>query len=97
MSSHTNLMGVGDTILPSHIKERSIMADKEKKEVTMEDLQKQVDEITKSVTELTEENKSLKEQLTQKDLEIAKLSLGGVDKKVVTEEVKEDVEFDFTF
>lgn len=73
------------------------MADKEKKEVTMEDLQKQVDEITKSVTELTEENKSLKEQLTQKDLEIAKLSLGGVDKKVVTEEVKEDVEFDFTF
>ena len=73
------------------------MADKEKKEVTMEDLQKQVDEITKNVTELTEENKSLKEQLTQKDLEIAKLSLGGVVKKDVTEEVKEDVEFDFTF
>ena len=74
------------------------MADEKKKEkeVTMEDLQKQVDEITKNVTTLTEENKSLKEQLTQKDLEIAKLSLGGVEKKVTKEE-KEDVIFDFDF
>lgn len=75
------------------------MADKEKKdEVTLEDLQKQVAEITKQVTALTEENKSLKDQVTQKDLEITKLTLGGVKKEVVTKEVEdEDVTFDFDF
>jgi len=74
------------------------MADKEKKEVTMEDLQKQIADITKQVTSLTDENKQLKEQVTQKDLEIAKLSLGGVERKV-TNEVKQDeeVSFDFDF
>ena len=74
------------------------MADKEKKEVTLEELQKQIEDVTKQVTTLTEENKSLKEQVTQKDLEIAKLSLGGISK--VTKEVKvedEDVTFDFDF
>lgn len=68
------------------------------KELTIEDLQKQVEEITKQVTTLTEENKNLKEQVTQKDLQITKLSLGGVEKKF-TKEVKEDedVTFDFDF
>lgn len=74
------------------------MADKEKKEVTNDDLQKEVEEIKKQVTSLTDENKQLKEQITQKDLEIAKLSLGGVERKI-TNEVKQDeeVSFDFDF
>ena len=75
--------------------ERSIMEDK-KKEVTLEDLQKQVAEVTKQVTALTEENKSLKEQVTQKDLEITKLTLGGVTKQV-TNVVREDEEIEFDF
>ena len=74
------------------------MAEEKKKEVTLEDLQKQVAEVTKQVTALTEENKSLKEQVTQKDLEITKLTLGGVKKQQVINEVeKEDVTFDFDF
>lgn len=74
------------------------MAEEKKKEVTLEDLQKQVAEVTKQVTALTEENKSLKEQVTQKDLEITKLTLGGVKKEDVTKEVEdEDVTFDFDF
>lgn len=73
------------------------MAEEKKKELTLEDLQKQIGEVNKQVTSLTEENKSLKEQLSQKDLEITKLTLGGVTK--VTKEVKEDedVTFDFDF
>lgn len=75
------------------------MADKEKKEeVTMEDLQKQIQDLTKSVQTLQQENKDLKESNTQKDLEIAKLSLGGIERKSVTKEVEdEDVTFDFDF
>lgn len=75
------------------------MAEKEKKEeVTLEDLQKQIGEITKQVTTLTEENKTLKEQITQKDLEIAKLSVGSIQSQKVTKEVEdEDVDFDFDF
>ena len=75
------------------------MAEKEEKKVpTLEELQKQVGEITKQVTTLTEENKSLKEQITQKDLEIAKLSVGSIQPKKVTKEVEdEDVDFDFDF
>lgn len=74
------------------------MAEKEEK-VTLEDLQKQVEEITQQVKTLTEENTNLKEQVAQKDLEITKLSLGGVKKQEVTKEQKEDedVEFDFEF
>lgn len=72
--------------------------EKEKQEVTLEDLQKQIADITKQVSSLTEENKSLKEQVTQKDLEITKLTLGGVTKQV-TKEITEDEEvtFDFDF
>ena len=72
------------------------MADEKK--VTIEDLQKQIDEVNTQIKTLTEENNSLKEQVSQKDLEIAKLTLGGVN-KVVTKEVKEDedVTFDFDF
>lgn len=73
------------------------MADKEKKEVTLEDLQNQIDELKKQATSLTEENKSLKEQVTQKDLEITKLTLGGVKKEVTKEVEVEDVNFDFDF
>ena len=75
------------------------MAEKEEKKVpTLEELQKQVGEITKQVTTLTEENKSLKEQITQKDLEIAKLSVGAIQPQKVTKEVEdEDVDFDFDF
>ena len=73
------------------------MADKEKKEVTLEDLQKEVTEVTKQVSSLTEENKSLKDQLTQKDLEITRLTLGGVKKQVTKEVEDEDVTFDFDF
>ena len=75
------------------------MAEKEEKKVpTLEELQKQVGEITKQVSTLTEENKSLKEQLTQKDLEIAKLSVGSIQSQKVTKEVEdEDVNFDFDF
>lgn len=75
------------------------MDEKEEKKVpTLEELQKQVGEITKQVTTLTEENKSLKEQITQKDLEIAKLSVGSIQPKKVTKEVEdEDVDFDFDF
>ena len=74
------------------------MVDKEKKEeVTLEDLQKQVAEVTKQITTLTEENKSLKDQITQKDLEITKLTLGGVKKEVTKEVEVEDVNFDFDF
>ena len=74
------------------------MADKEEKKVpTLEELQKQVGEITKQVTTLTEENKSLKEQITQKDLEIAKLSVGSIQSQKVTKEVKEDEDVDFDF
>lgn len=75
------------------------MADKEKKEpLTLEELQKQVADVTKQVTTLTEENNTLKEQLTQKELEIQKLTLGGVQKQV-TKETKEDeeIQFDFDF
>ena len=72
------------------------MADEKK--VTIEELQKQIDDVTSQIKNLTEENNSLKEQVTQKDLEIAKLTLGGVN-KVITKEVKEDedVTFDFDF
>lgn len=72
------------------------MADEKK--VTIEELQKQIDDVNSQIKNLTEENNSLKEQVTQKDLEIAKLTLGGVT-KVVTKEVKEDevVSFDFDF
>ena len=75
------------------------MAEKEEKKVpTLEELQKQVGEITKQVTTLTEENKSLKEQITQKDLEIAKLSVGSLQPQKVTKEVQdEEVNFDFDF
>ena len=75
------------------------MDEKEEKKVpTLEELQKQVGEITKQVTTLTEENKSLKEQITQKDLEIAKLSVGSLQQQKVTKEVEdEDVDFDFDF
>lgn len=75
------------------------MAKEEKKELTLEDLQKQVEDITKQVTSLTEENTQLKEKLTQKDLEITKLSLGGVKKEVTKEQPKEEEEvtFDFEF
>ena len=75
------------------------MGKEEKKELTLEDLQKQVQEITKQVTTLTEENKNLKEEITQKDLQISKLTLGGVEKKVTKEVEKEDeeVSFDFDF
>lgn len=67
------------------------------KEVTLEDLQKQIKDVTEQVTTLQDENKKLKEENSQKDLEIAKLTLGGVQK--VTKEVKEDedVTFDFDF
>lgn len=73
--------------------------EKEKQEVTLEDLQKQIGEINKQVTSLTDENKNLKEQLAQKELEITKLSLGGVQKQVtkVEEKENEDVNFDFDF
>ena len=77
------------------------MADKEEKkpQPTIEDLQKQIDELGKQVVSVTEENKTLKEQNAQKDLEIQKLSLGGVVKQnVVTKEVEdEDTNFDFDF
>lgn len=78
------------------------MADKEnekKQEATLEDLQKQIGDINKQVTSLTDENKNLKEQLAQKELEITKLSLGGVEKQVtkVKEKEDEDVNFDFDF
>ena len=76
------------------------MAEKEEKKTpTLEELQKQIADITKQVGELSEENKSLKEQVTQKDLEITKLTLGGVKKEVtkVEEKQDEDVEFDFDF
>ena len=74
------------------------MAEKEKKEVTIEDLQKQIGEITQQVTSLTEENKSLKDTITQKDLQIAKLSLGGREKQVTkVEQEDEDINFDFDF
>lgn len=70
----------------------------EKKEVTLEDLQKQIADVTKEVTSLKEENTSLKEQITQKDLQITKLTLGGVEKKVVKETREdEEVSFDFDF
>ena len=71
------------------------MEDK-KKEVTLEDLQSQINDLKKQATSLTEENKSLKEQVTQKDLEITKLTLGGVTKKV-TNVVREDEEIEFDF
>ena len=71
------------------------MTDEKKKEVTLEDLQNQIAEVTKQVSSLTEENKSLKEQVAQKDLQITKLTLGGVTTQV-TKEV-EDVSFDFDF
>ena len=70
----------------------------EKKEVTLEDLQKQLEEVTSQISTLTEENTQLKEKVKQKDLEITKLSLGAVTKG--TKEVKEEpeeVEFDFDF
>ena len=74
------------------------MAKEEKQEVTKEDLQKQISEITGQVTSLTEENKSLKDQLAQKDLQISKLTLGAVEKKVTKVETEdEDVSFDFDF
>ena len=70
----------------------------EKNVPTLEELQKQVGDITKQVTTLTEENKSLKEQLTQKDLEIDKLSVGAIKPQKVTKvEEDEDVSFDFDF
>ena len=70
----------------------------QKEELTLEDLQKQIKDVNSQITTLTEENTNLKEQLKQKDLEIAKLSLGGIS-KIVTKEVKEDEEvtFDFDF
>lgn len=70
----------------------------EKKEVTIEDLQKQIGEINTMVKTLQDENKSLKEQVAQKDLELTKLSIGS-DTKKVTKEEKEDEEtsFDFDF
>lgn len=75
------------------------MADKEKKEeLTLEDLQKQIGEVNAQITTLQEENAKLKEDITQKDLQIAKLSLGGVDKKVTKEEKEDEpVSFDFDF
>lgn len=74
------------------------MAEKEEKKVTLEDLQKQIGEITQQVTTLTEENKSLKETITQKDLQIAKLSLGSREKQVTKVETEdEEVSFDFDF
>lgn len=71
----------------------------EKKEVTIEDLQKQILEITGEVKSLKEENTKLKEDNAQKDLEITKLTLGATNKKVVTKEVEEneEIEFDFDF
>lgn len=71
--------------------------EKEKKEVTLEDLQKQIADITSQVSSLQEENTKLKEQVTQKDLQITKLTLGGVEKKKDVNEVEEDVTFDFDF
>lgn len=81
------------------IQERSIMADKEKKEeVTLESIQQEVDKLKKEAQSLRDENKSLKDQVTQKDLEITKLTLGGVKKQDVTKVVEdEDVNFDFDF
>ena len=76
------------------------MADKEKKEeITLEDLQKQIGEVTTKVKSLEDENTQLKETIKQKDLEIAKYTLGAVQQKSGTKEVKEDedVEFDFDF
>lgn len=76
------------------------MADEKKEEkVTLEDLQKQIKDVTGELTSLKEENAKLKEDNVQKELEIAKLSLGGVERKVVTKEEKEDeeVSFDFDF
>lgn len=66
----------------------------EKKVPTIEELQKQIDEI--NTTHQTEIAK-LKEEINQKDLKIAQLSLGGVAKKETKEEKEEPVEFDFDF
>ena len=75
------------------------MADKEKKEeLTLEQLQDQLKEVNKQIKTLTDENKTLKESNAQKDLEIAKLSLGGSERKITKEEKEdEDVSFDFDF
>ena len=74
------------------------MADKEKKEITLEELQKQVEEVTKTNKSQETEIAQLKETIKQKDLEIAKISLGAVQPKKVTKEVEdESVTFDFDF
>ena len=78
------------------------MADKEKQEkqeLSLDDIKKQLDDVKSEIKSVKDENTQLKEQITQKDLEIAKLSLGGVEKKVVKENKVEDeeVEFDFDF
>lgn len=66
--------------------------------VTIEDLQKQIGEVNETIKTLQDENKSLKEQIAQKDLELTKLSIGS-DTRKVTKEEKEDEEtsFDFDF
>ena len=74
------------------------MGKEEKQELTLEDLKKQVEDVKTQITTLQEENTSLKEKLQQKELEITKLSLGGITKQnQVTKEVEEDVTFDFDF
>ena len=66
------------------------------KKVTIEDLQKQIGEVNETIKNLQDENKSLKEQIAQKDLELTKLSIGS-DIKKVTKEEKEDEEMSFDF
>lgn len=97
LCSHTRT-GVGMFHLLSSLKKGHYMEKTEKNEVTIEDLQKQIGEINTMVKTLQDENKSLKEQVAQKDLELTKLSIGS-DTKKVTKEEKEDEEtsFDFDF
>ena len=71
--------------------------EEKKTEVTLEDLQKQIKDVTEQVTTLKEENSKLKEENSQKDLEIAKLTLGGVQKVTKEEKENEEVSFDFDF